>query len=109
LKLIKDLMFRAQVTASQATLLAVLTVKLYAADQNLLSYRQLNEDATTHFNPIVILIAFILLSVLAFIFYDRRNGFRFINAVRHRVGESIRRIRLYRKNRLSKQQRIETE
>jgi LPXTG-motif cell wall-anchored protein len=93
-------MFRTQVTVSQAVLLGVLAVNIFAAEPNLLSNRQLNEDATAQSNTILILIALILLSILAFIFYDKRNGFRFINAVRHNLGESIRRIRLQRKNRL---------
>lgn len=50
-----------------------------------------------------------ILLLAALLYYDKLNGFRWLNAIRHGIGEAIRRTRRYRKKNGEKSMRVETE
>lgn len=72
----------------------------------ILGARQLTEDSSS--SPLLLL-TLLLLLLLGVVLYDKRRGFPWLTAARHRIGDIIYRVRTYRKQKNDKQLRIETD
>lgn len=81
------------------TPLLALALPVLAAPQN-------TENASS--SPLLLLVLLLLL-LLGLVLYDKRRGFPWLTAVRHRIGDIIYRLRTYRKQKNDKQLRIETD
>jgi hypothetical protein len=90
---------------SHAARLIPACLLVHAAHSQLLD----SPPPTSDNSPLLIATALVLLALTAFICYDKRQGFRWVNAARHAVGELIRRGKQYRKKNGDKSLRIETE
>lgn len=54
-----------------------------------------------------LLVGIMLCAVIGFIYFDRSQGYRYINYIRHQLGERLRKARVERKKKAQqKQQRI---
>ena len=72
--------------------------------------RQLIEASGDNNNNSSIWIGIVMVvGLVVFALYDRRNGYRCVNFIRHQIGELVIRIKNYRKNKAQKQYKIETE
>lgn len=81
------------------TPLIVLAAPVLAAPQNPESFAS---------SPLLLLVLLLLL-LLGLVLYDKRRGFPWLTAVRHRIGDLIYRLRTYRRQKNDKQLRIETD
>lgn len=81
-----------------------MAVEVGANDDNI--KRQLVEEEKANNTFGILIFILVCFGLSAFLLYDRRNGYRYVNCLRHQIGEIMIRIRTYNKKKSQKQMKI---